>query len=69
MTPNPSWTVDASAAELVAALRDAVADYESQERYGEASCPECTYDTTPHTMNKGPCWYHRARALLSRVRS
>lgn len=33
----------------------------------EASCRDCTHGTTPDHLHKGPCAYHRARALLARI--
>lgn len=62
-----SWTLDASASELVAALRGAVDDADNRERDGEPGCLDCTYGTTPNKFNTGLCWYHRARAAIAKA--
>lgn len=64
---TPGWTIDATAADVLSILREAVDDYEDQERSGEPSCIECTSGATPNHLNKGPCWYHRARAILAKA--
>lgn len=63
--PTDSWTVDVTADALLLIIREAVDDYENSERSGEPSCIECTAGATPNHLNKGPCWYHRARPILA----
>ena len=62
------WTVDATANDLLSLLRSAVAECEHLNIAPDPSCQQCTDGCTPANFDKGPCWYHRARALLSRVR-
>lgn len=49
-------------------LRGFMAQYDDNEGPpAEAYCFECTVGTVPNSLNKGPCPYHNAKAILARV--
>lgn len=39
-------------------------DNRDGEYDADPGCDECTHGTTPHDLRKGPCPYHRGKALL-----
>ena len=65
-TRDTPWTVDATAESMLSIIREAVAEADHC-KFPDPGCRECTLGTTPAKLDTGPCWYHRARALLAKV--
>ncbi len=60
-------TAAVAAPEALQVLHDLCHELDQRDfSMAEASCPDCTAGTTPNDLNKGPCAWHRAQALLKR---
>lgn len=55
----------------ITALRGLLALYDPEsgtiDVRPEPSCTECTAGTTPNHLNRGPCAYHRALAVVAQA--
>lgn len=55
----------ARAGAMLGIIKGFVDDFDNDDRTPQdAGCLDCTAGTTPNDRNTGPCFYHRAEALL-----
>lgn len=61
------WVVEARTAltELLADIADK--DDDCWQMVRDSHCPDCTVGCVPNHLNRGPCAYHRATALLRTI--